>query len=66
MKIEAIDIFNELVRSGSIRQAAEGLNTSPTAVVRQLDKLEHSFGTPLVERTPRGIRLTAAGEVLAA
>ena len=66
MKFEAIDIFNELIRSGSIRQAAEGLNISPTAVVRQLDKLEHSFGTPLVERNPRGIRLTVAGEVLAA
>ncbi|MDN5567547.1 MAG: LysR family transcriptional regulator [Paracoccus sp. (in: a-proteobacteria)] len=66
MKLEAIDIFNELIRAGSIRHAAETLNISPTAVVRQLDKLEHSFGSPLVERTPRGIRLTAAGEVLAA
>lgn len=66
MKLEAIDVFNELIRSGSIRQAAEVLHTSPTAVVRQLDKLEHSFATPLVERTPRGIRPTAAGEVLAA
>ena len=66
MKLEAIDIFNELIRCGSIRQAADVLSISPTAVVRQLDKLEHSFGSPLVERNPRGIRLTAAGEVLAA
>lgn len=65
MKLQAIDVFNELVRAGSIRQAAESLNISPTAVVRQLDKLEHSFGSILVERNPRGIRLTAAGEVLA-
>ncbi|MFH5775448.1 LysR family transcriptional regulator [Paracoccus sp. NGMCC 1.201697] len=65
MDLNSIATFNELVRSGSIRQAAEGLNTSPTAVVRQLDKLEHAFGTALVERSPRGIRLTAAGEVLA-
>ncbi|MFT4011873.1 MAG: LysR family transcriptional regulator [Paracoccus sp. (in: a-proteobacteria)] len=65
MDLQSIATFNELVRSGSIRQAAEGLNCSPTAVVRQLDKLEHAFGTPLVERGPRGIRLTAAGEVLA-
>lgn len=66
MKLEAIEIFNELIRCGSIRQAADVLSISPTAVVRQLDKLEHSFGSPLVERNPRGIRLTAAGEVLAA
>jgi DNA-binding transcriptional LysR family regulator len=66
MKLEAIEIFNELIRCGSIRQAADVLSISPTAVVRQLDKLEHSFGSALVERNPRGIRLTAAGEVLAA
>ena len=66
MKLEAIEIFNELIRCGSIRQAADVLSISPTAVVRQLDKLEHSFGSALVERNPRGIRLTEAGEVLAA
>ncbi|WP_134681692.1 LysR family transcriptional regulator [Paracoccus ravus] len=65
MDLNSIATFNELVRSGSIRQAAEGLNTSPTAVARQLDKLEHAFGIALVERGPRGIRLTQAGEILA-
>jgi DNA-binding transcriptional LysR family regulator len=66
LEIQAISYFNELVRAGSIRQAAEMLNVSPTAVVRQLDKLEHALGATLVERNPRGIKLTAAGEVLAA
>ncbi|MDS9467719.1 LysR family transcriptional regulator [Paracoccus sp. MBLB3053] len=65
MDLLSIATFNELVRAGSIRQAAETLNTSPTSVSRQLDKLEHAFGAVLVERGPRGIRLTSAGEVLA-
>ncbi|SLN43596.1 HTH-type transcriptional regulator CynR [Aquimixticola soesokkakensis] len=66
MDLKAIEIFHELARSGSIRQTADAFGVSPTAVARQLDKIEHSFGAALVERTPRGVRLTAAGEVLAA
>ncbi|NIZ03567.1 LysR family transcriptional regulator [Thalassospira lucentensis] len=65
VEIQSLTVFNELMRCGSIRQAADALNVSPTAIARQLDKLEHLFGTALVERNPRGIRLTAAGEVLA-
>ncbi|MBE9638365.1 LysR family transcriptional regulator [Salipiger mangrovisoli] len=66
MDMMTIELFQELARSGSIRQTAEAIGVSPTAVARQLDKLERAFGTPLVERTPRGVRLTAAGEVIAA
>ncbi|ARO14489.1 transcriptional regulator protein [Ketogulonicigenium robustum] len=66
MDIDAIELFNELARSGSIRQTAEVMGMSPTAVVRQIDKIEHEFGATLLDRTPRGVRLTAAGEVLVA
>ncbi|MBU2957708.1 LysR family transcriptional regulator [Paracoccus sp. 1_MG-2023] len=66
MDRQAIELFQELARTGSIRQTAEAVGVSPTAVTRQLDKLERNFGSPLVERTPRGVRLTAAGEMLAA
>ncbi|AEF56397.1 LysR family transcriptional regulator [Marinomonas posidonica] len=66
MQLQAITYFNELVRSRSIRQAAETLGVSPTAISRQLENLEHYFGAPLVMRGARGIILTAAGEVLAA
>jgi DNA-binding transcriptional LysR family regulator len=58
--------FDELVRTSSMRAAAENLNVAPTAVSRQIENLEHYFGTALVERSNRGIRLTAAGELLAA
>ncbi|MGV8937307.1 MAG: LysR substrate-binding domain-containing protein [Allorhizobium sp.] len=66
MQIRALIYFDELVRTHSMRAAAENLNVAPTALSRQIDNLEHYFATALVERSSRGIRLTAAGELLAA
>ncbi|MGN7294140.1 LysR family transcriptional regulator [Rhizobium sp. SAFR-030] len=66
MQLRALMYFDELVRTNSMRAAAENLNVAPTAVSRQIENLEHYFGTTLVERSNRGIRLTAAGELLAA
>lgn len=65
MQIRALIYFDELVRTGSMRQAADNLNVAPTAVSRQIDNLEHFFGAQLVERGPRGVTLTSAGELLA-
>ncbi|WP_296431688.1 LysR substrate-binding domain-containing protein, partial [Rhizobium sp. UBA1881] len=42
------------------------LNVAPTAISRQIENLEYHFGAPLVERSSRGVKLTAAGELLAA
>ncbi|WP_137131435.1 LysR family transcriptional regulator [Rhizobium sp. FY34] len=66
MQLRALMYFDELVRTNSMRGAAENLNVAATAVSRQIENLEHYFGTPLVERSNRGIKLTAAGELLAA
>jgi len=66
MQLRALMYFDELVRTNSMRAAAENLNVAATAVSRQIENLEHYFGTPLVERSNRGIKLTAAGELLAA
>lgn len=65
MQIQAITYFLELVKCRSIRQAAQSLGVSPTAISRQMDNLEYHFGAPLIERGARGIELTAAGEVVA-
>jgi DNA-binding transcriptional LysR family regulator len=59
-----IRYFDEVARRGSIRRAADRLNVAPSAVNRQILKLEHELGAPLFERLPRGLRLTAAGEIL--
>lgn len=54
---------DEVARVGSIRQAAERMHVAPSAVNRRIQDLEGELGTPIFERLPRGVRLTAAGEL---
>lgn len=56
--------LDEVVRSGSIRRAADKLNVASSSINRQIIELETELGTPLFERLPRRLRLTAAGEIL--
>ncbi len=56
--------FDAVVRHGSIRKAAEGLHIASSALNRRILDLEREVGSPLFERLPRGVRLTAVGEVL--
>lgn len=60
----SLHYFDEAVRQGSIRKAADSLHVASSAVNRQLLHLEDEMGVQLFERLPRGIRPTAAGEVL--
>jgi DNA-binding transcriptional LysR family regulator len=61
----ALRYFFEAARTGSIRQAAEHIHVAPSAISRQIAKLEHELGAPLFERRSSGVKLTAAGELLA-
>ena len=64
MEFTALKYFHEAVRSGSIRRAAETLHITASSVSRAIAALEHELGTPLFERTRKGVRLTAAGTLL--
>lgn len=55
-----------VARHGSIRKAADALNVASSALNRQILDLESDLATALFERLPRGVRLTAAGEVFLA
>lgn len=57
--------FAEVVRQGSIRKAAERLHVSASSISRQIVKMEHEFGVPLLARRAHGVKLTPAGEILA-
>ena len=59
-------ILDTVARAGSIRKAADRLRIASTALNRSILNVEKELGTPLFERLPRGVRLTAAGEVLIA
>jgi DNA-binding transcriptional LysR family regulator len=64
---EAIRTFLELVRSGSIRSAADRMGLSPNALRRKIDDLERALGTVLITRHVDGIRPTREGtEILRA
>ena len=54
---------DEVARAGSIRKAADHLNVTASAVNRRIMDLEQELDAKLFERKPRGVRLTAAGEL---
>ena len=56
--------FVRVAESGSFTKAAESLYLSPTAVMKQINALEKHLDLILLERSPAGVRLTAAGEVI--
>jgi DNA-binding transcriptional LysR family regulator len=58
--------LDAVARAGSIRKAAERLGVASTALNRRILDFEKEVGSPLFERLPRGVRLTAAGEVMIA
>ncbi|MGJ3704440.1 LysR family transcriptional regulator [Variovorax sp. AFSI2.2] len=58
--------FHAVARLGSVSLAADEMHLTQPAVSIQIGTLEESAGTPLLQRTGRGIRLTEAGELLAA
>lgn len=58
-------VLRAIADHGSITAAASALGFSQPALSQQVRRAEARAGTPLVERTGRGIRLTPAGRVLA-
>lgn len=59
-----LDTFITVSDCGSFTSAAEKLYISPTAVMKQINALETHLGLVLTMRTPSGIKLTAAGQVI--
>ena len=64
MHAAVLRYFEAVVEEGSIRKAAERLHISPSAVNRQILKLEENFETLLFERRPQGLKLTDAGQLV--
>lgn len=59
-----LDTFISVADYGSFTKAAEHLYISPTAVMKQMNALESHLNLKLIERTPSGVHLTSAGEVI--
>ena len=66
VSLRQLSYFTALAEAGSFGRAAERVHVTQPALSQQVRELEASLGVELVERLPRGIRLTRAGhEVLA-
>ena len=59
-----LQYIDAVAKSGSIRKAAETLAITSTALNRRILAMEEEFGVQIFERLPRGVRLSAAGEIL--
>ncbi len=62
LDLEAVEMFTRIAELRSFTRAAEAAATTQPAVSAKLKKLEASLGRVLVERHPRMVRLSAAGE----
>jgi len=60
--IQHIRAFLAVAHSGSFAKAAVELNLSPSALTVQIQQLEEWLGVALLERSPRHLSLTAAGQ----
>lgn len=60
--IQHIRAFLTVAHTGSFAKAALELNLSPSALTVQIQQLEEWLGVALLERSPRQVSLTAAGQ----
>ncbi|MCR9001617.1 LysR family transcriptional regulator [Rahnella perminowiae] len=64
IELKRLNAFVTVVEAGSITRAAELLFIQQPPLTRLLQGLEQEFGISLLERLPRGVVPTEAGEVL--
>ncbi|HLM20035.1 MAG TPA: LysR family transcriptional regulator, partial [Propionibacteriaceae bacterium] len=65
LQLERLQALYAVSTFGSVTGAAAALHLTPSAVSQQLAKLQRDVGQRLVEPYGRGVRLTAAGTLLA-
>jgi DNA-binding transcriptional LysR family regulator len=64
LDVKRLKVLREVAAQSSFSAAAEKLGYTQSAVSQQIAALEREAGATLIERNPRGIRLTDAGEAL--
>lgn len=62
MELRHLRYFIAVAELRSVRAASEHLHVTQPAISRQIQDLEDAVGATLFERTPRGLKLTPAGE----
>lgn len=62
LDMTALRAFATVVEAGGVTRAAALLHLTQSAVSMQLKRLEEALDVRLLDRTPRGVRLTSDGE----
>jgi DNA-binding transcriptional LysR family regulator len=62
--LRLLKVLREVALRGSFSAAADALSYSQPAVSQQIARLEAQAGVKLLDRQPKGIKLTPAGEAL--
>jgi DNA-binding transcriptional LysR family regulator len=63
LNLNRLRVLVEVADRGSFSAAAQAMVMTQPAISRQIAALEREVGSRLVERLPRGVRLTQAGEL---
>lgn len=61
MNLKTLRYFVAIADSGSLTSAAAAIPIAQSALTRRMHDLEEEMGFQLLQRLPRGVRLTAAG-----
>jgi DNA-binding transcriptional LysR family regulator len=64
LNVGRLKILDEVAHRGSFSAAAEALDYTQSAISQQIATLESEAGMTLLQRHPRGVSLTAAGQTL--
>jgi LysR family transcriptional regulator, nitrogen assimilation regulatory protein len=64
MQFRQMRYFVKIVDAGSFSRAAATIHVAQPALTHQIHELEEKLGVVLLQRSARGVRPTAAGEVL--
>ncbi len=60
-RLAAVRTFVQVVEAGSLTEAGRRAGLTPSAVSKQVSRLEEALGVRLLERTTRSVRATDAG-----
>ena len=63
MTLRQLELFIAVAETGSFSRGAEVISLTQSTVSQHIAALEEEFNTPLLDRTSKGIFLTAGGEV---
>ncbi|GAB2935225.1 LysR family transcriptional regulator [Streptomyces mayteni] len=66
LNVKRLLLLTEIAEHGSLTAAAVAAGMTASAASQQMSRLEAEVGQPLLERLPRGVRLTGAGAALVA